>query len=374
MMEAAALARLATPGDRKLTIVTEGSLEAPLALIENQHIPPLAAPPRRTTRGCSVAAPSVRRLLFSPIPTYCLPRSMTPRAVLILGLLFTLPLAAQTTQLKPLNPLAAYPQRYALINRELPSYRTIAVDMETLGIEHRSTDGGKVQVSCKGADTRLIVATDFGEHGSTTTNFYFWNHSLFFVQILSQRSDELYGPAVESSDNRLYYLNGKLVQWLDEHNAAQPMSTADARKTDRFVRKDAATFLAKLDGCPTSVLAAADADTAAPAMVPIAQHDTTAHPTRKQLEDIHERAYVAAMKSDLRTLATYEEQFAADNNGAYFGGKASASSPLYGFTPSNLVTIAATKVGGSRPNWSATATHAKSSTICVERNGVISCE
>ena len=32
-----------------------------------------------------------------------------------------------------------------------------------------------------------------------------------------------------------------------------------------------------------------------------------------------DKAYVAAMKSDLRNMATYEEQYAADNNGAYFG-------------------------------------------------------
>ena len=31
-----------------------------------------------------------------------------------------------------------------------------------------------------------------------------------------------------------------------------------------------------------------------------------------------DKAYVAAMKSDLRNLATYEEQYAADNNGLYF--------------------------------------------------------
>jgi prepilin-type N-terminal cleavage/methylation domain-containing protein len=31
-----------------------------------------------------------------------------------------------------------------------------------------------------------------------------------------------------------------------------------------------------------------------------------------------EKAYVAAMKSDLRNLATYEEQYAADNQGEYW--------------------------------------------------------
>ena len=46
-----------------------------------------------------------------------------------------------------------------------------------------------------------------------------------------------------------------------------------------------------------------------------------------------DKAYVAAMKSDLRNLATYEEQYAADNNGAYFAGTATMAAPLQGFTP-----------------------------------------
>ena len=52
-----------------------------------------------------------------------------------------------------------------------------------------------------------------------------------------------------------------------------------------------------------------------------------------------DKAYVAAMKSDLRNLATYEEQYAADNNGAYFAGTATMATPLQGFTPSQNVTI-----------------------------------
>ncbi|HVS60222.1 MAG TPA: prepilin-type N-terminal cleavage/methylation domain-containing protein, partial [Gemmatimonadaceae bacterium] len=35
-----------------------------------------------------------------------------------------------------------------------------------------------------------------------------------------------------------------------------------------------------------------------------------------------DKAYIATMKSDLRNLATYEEQYAADNNGTYFNGAA----------------------------------------------------
>jgi prepilin-type N-terminal cleavage/methylation domain-containing protein len=89
-----------------------------------------------------------------------------------------------------------------------------------------------------------------------------------------------------------------------------------------------------------------------------------------------DKAYVAAMKSDLRNLATYEEQYAADNNGAYFGGTATMASPLQGFTPSQNVTITVTNVAGPPPTWSATAAHSQSAKTCdsnVTAQGVITC-
>src|SRR5256886_16730466 len=70
-----------------------------------------------------------------------------------------------------------------------------------------------------------------------------------------------------------------------------------------------------------------------------------------------DKAYVAAMKSDFRNMATYEEQYAAVNGGAYFSGTATSASPVQGFTPSQNVTVTVTNVAGPPPSWSATATH-----------------
>jgi prepilin-type N-terminal cleavage/methylation domain-containing protein len=86
-----------------------------------------------------------------------------------------------------------------------------------------------------------------------------------------------------------------------------------------------------------------------------------------------DKAYVAAMKSDLRNLATYEEQYAADNNGAYFSGTASNVSPLQGFTPSQNVTIVAVAVVGPPQTWTATATHTQSAKTCSNATGAIVC-
>ena len=86
-----------------------------------------------------------------------------------------------------------------------------------------------------------------------------------------------------------------------------------------------------------------------------------------------DKAYVAQMKSDLRNLATYEEQYAADNNGAYFSGTATYTAPVQGFTPSQNVTIVATAVAGPPASWSATATHSQSAKTCSNVGGVITC-
>jgi type IV pilus assembly protein PilA len=82
-----------------------------------------------------------------------------------------------------------------------------------------------------------------------------------------------------------------------------------------------------------------------------------------------DKAYVAAMKSDLRNLATYEEQYAADQNGAYFSGNGTAQ----GFTPSQNVTVNATLVTGPPQSWTATATHSQSAKVCSNTTGTIIC-
>ena len=86
-----------------------------------------------------------------------------------------------------------------------------------------------------------------------------------------------------------------------------------------------------------------------------------------------DKAYVAAMKSDLRNLATYEEQYAADNNGAYFAGTATMVAPLQGFTPSQNVTVIAVVNAGPPISWTATASHSQSAKVCDNSTGAIVC-
>jgi type IV pilus assembly protein PilA len=86
-----------------------------------------------------------------------------------------------------------------------------------------------------------------------------------------------------------------------------------------------------------------------------------------------DKAYVATMKSDLRNLATYEEQYAADSNGQYFGGAVTSPASLQGFKPSNNVTVTAATNAGPPVTWTATASHGLSAVKCDNSSGVIVC-
>jgi type IV pilus assembly protein PilA len=87
-----------------------------------------------------------------------------------------------------------------------------------------------------------------------------------------------------------------------------------------------------------------------------------------------DKAYVAAMKSDLRNLATYEESFAADSAGAYFGGIASGTTALQGFVASQNVTVTATAAAGPPSSWNASATHVLTTKTCsFSVSGLLTC-
>lgn len=67
-----------------------------------------------------------------------------------------------------------------------------------------------------------------------------------------------------------------------------------------------------------------------------------------------EKAYFATMKGDLRNLATAQESYAADNNGAYASGTATGPNAIPGITyaPSSNVTM---EVTVSATGWAAVA-------------------
>jgi prepilin-type N-terminal cleavage/methylation domain-containing protein len=89
-----------------------------------------------------------------------------------------------------------------------------------------------------------------------------------------------------------------------------------------------------------------------------------------------DRAVAAVMQADLHTAAIYEEQYASEHHGQYFGGTASADSPLDGFAPSKDITVTFTSfniLGSQLADWTAIARHGTTSQSCEMRSGVITC-
>jgi type IV pilus assembly protein PilA len=76
--------------------------------------------------------------------------------------------------------------------------------------------------------------------------------------------------------------------------------------------------------------------------------------------NVHESAYLAAMKSDLRNFAVYEQNYSSENDGAYFSG----SGVSQGFKASPQVTVTATATAGIPPSWQAVAVHARTARTC----------
>ena len=84
-----------------------------------------------------------------------------------------------------------------------------------------------------------------------------------------------------------------------------------------------------------------------------------------------DKAYVAAMKSDLRNLATHEESYAADSGGKYFS-TGDPGAPV--ITPSQNVTLTATAVAGPPATWTGHATHALTTKTCDQSAaGLVTC-
>jgi prepilin-type N-terminal cleavage/methylation domain-containing protein len=89
-----------------------------------------------------------------------------------------------------------------------------------------------------------------------------------------------------------------------------------------------------------------------------------------------DKAYIAAMKADLHTVAIFEEQYAAENHGQYFSGTATSDAPLNGFTPSKGVTMTLTSfniLGSQLADWTAVVKHSQTSESCEMHAGEIAC-
>lgn len=132
--------------------------------------------------------------------------------------------------------IAAIRTRFAEINAETPSYRRVSADMDSLGFERRSTDGGEVVAYFRARELKRATATYVGEHGSLVSDIYYSAERPEFVYVVERSSGEkLYGPQHVVREQRIYFSNDSLIRYM-VGQAVRPLKSGESVKAAREYR------------------------------------------------------------------------------------------------------------------------------------------
>jgi hypothetical protein len=147
----------------------------------------------------------------------------------------------------------AHRAAYQVIVRDLPRYRHASADVDSLGLERQSTDGGHLEAYCDGPTLRLLVAEYFGESGDATYRYHFDRDSLFFVLVESRRGtpdgSTPYPPRTIVERERFYFTSDHLIRWLGARNEPSNVGTSEARRRERELLRDAQRLRAVMPAC-----------------------------------------------------------------------------------------------------------------------------
>jgi hypothetical protein len=123
-------------------------------------------------------------------------------------------------------------KQYAAINTRVGRYKKVKKELSGFSLE-----GGEMVAYFEGPAIMKIVATHYGESGQTLEEYYFANEKLIFVFHKESRySRPLSGKVVHSFENRFYFANDKLIEWLNSMGRPAPNGIADYQeKQDEFL-------------------------------------------------------------------------------------------------------------------------------------------
>lgn len=121
-----------------------------------------------------------------------------------------------------------------------------------------SSEGADLKCYYDGNQLRRVYIIYYGEMGKAVNDYYIWNDEVFFVY----RADYQYNSpiiAVEEegieafdenkttvSENRYYFDNGKLIQWIDEDKKVRLADDADFEEEAEIWAKDISELEMKL--------------------------------------------------------------------------------------------------------------------------------
>jgi hypothetical protein len=122
--------------------------------------------------------------------------------------------------------------RYAQINRDIGRCRIVNIKFKGAGYR-----GGTARAYLwHGSPQKLVAHTD-GQWGYAVEEYYFWDHSLFFVVRATFSYDESSGAVVSKAkrtgEDRFYFRNGKLVRWQQDRKL-MALSDANAKNYEAY--------------------------------------------------------------------------------------------------------------------------------------------
>jgi hypothetical protein len=129
--------------------------------------------------------------------------------------------------------------RYAEIERGLKDCRQVKRDLPG-----ESAEGGEMTAYFKDSSVRKLSAKFLGETGKALEEYYFWNSELIFVlRVESHYTKPMSGVVKTKTEDRFYFADGKLIQWLGVDKKPREMD-AEAEKRGRELLASAKKYSA----------------------------------------------------------------------------------------------------------------------------------
>ena len=126
---------------------------------------------------------------------------------------------------------------YTNVNNNIDNYKIIEYENQ-----NKNTEGGFIRLYTSNHELKKVEEVYFGETGKHTYEFYYSNNHLYFIfeQSIHYNAPITYSKpdlelGIEAFDinksrikeNRYYFYNGKMIQWLNSDNDSVPHNSHD---------------------------------------------------------------------------------------------------------------------------------------------------
>jgi hypothetical protein len=130
-------------------------------------------------------------------------------------------------------------RQYAAINKRVGRHKKIKKELSGFSLE-----GGEMVAYFDGPTIVKVVATYYGETGKSLEEYYFANEKLIFVYRKESRYNRpLSGKVVHSYENRFYFADDRLIEWLNSRSRPAPNGIADYQEKQNEYLETSRKFL-----------------------------------------------------------------------------------------------------------------------------------